>query len=92
MFALQPIRLDGDGPPVQPSGNDVIDSRTRSKNVPLRVSVSGIDAVVPASTVRGCVVAAPKSKVPSVWILDTSSSGSWDGSGSVDVFQLRLPR
>src|SRR5689334_22333619 len=88
--AVQPIRL-GDAAPVQPVGNDVIWNCTRSKNVALRVIVTGTRPVVPASTVFG-VPAGLNANVPRAPIRDTSSSGSWYGSGSVEVFQFRLPR
>src|SRR5262245_14502048 len=90
VLAVQPLRL-GDAAAVKSGGNGVIWNWTRSKKVALRVIVTGIWAVVPASTFFGVVVGL-NANVPRAPIRDTSSSGSWYGSGSVDVFQFRLPR
>ena len=67
------------------------DSPTRSKNVELRATVNGIDSVVLPST-TGALAPGVRAKVPSGPIRETSSSGSWVESGSVEVLQFRLPR
>ena len=64
---------------------------TRSKNVELRLIVIATDAAPPVSGTTP-TVGALSEKVPSTPSFDTSSSFSWYESGSVDVFQLRLPR
>src|SRR5829696_997322 len=90
--AVQPITLDGTAAAVQPCGHDVTESLTRSKNVELRATLIGTVAVAPASALVTAVEPALSANVPREPIFDTSSSGSWVESGSVDVFQLRFPR
>ena len=89
--AVQPKRLDGMAAALQPVGALVTDSPTRSKNVWLRATLNGIDSVVLPST-TGALVPGVRAKVPSDPIRETSSSGSWVESGSVEVRQFRLPR
>ncbi len=89
--AVQPSRLVLSSAAVQPDGSDPIERLTRSKKVALRPSVSGTATAPPASpTAAGSVATIPN--VPSGPSRETSSSFSWVESGSVDVFQLRLPR
>ena len=74
-LAVQPSRLVLSSVAVQPAGNDRTARATRSKNVVLRVSVSGTTTAPPASpTAAGFTD--PMSNVPSDPSLETSSSFS----------------
>src|SRR4051794_18146502 len=90
--AVQPIRFEGVTDAVQPSGTEVIDRRTRSKNVALRATVIGMTPPSGASTFGGVGPTGLIAKVPRAQIREVSSRGSCIESGSVDVFQLKLPR
>src|SRR6185369_1618806 len=86
-----PNRLDGAKEAVAPAGRSVADSRTRSNDVALRVRVIGKRAGPPPTPTTAseptAIVKSPRGP-----ILETSSSFSWTESGSVQVFQLRVPR
>ena len=86
------MTLVGTGAPVQPDGSEVTDRLTRSKKVELRATVIGTVPVVPASTVATVAEPGLRANVPRLPIFETSSSGSCVESGSVEVFQFRLPR
>src|SRR5947209_3514519 len=90
--AVQPIRFEGVTEAVQPSGTEAIDRRTRSKKVALRATVIGMTPPSGASTFGGVGLAAWMANVPRAQIREVSSRGSCIESGSVDVFQLKLPR
>src|SRR6476620_2071127 len=90
--AVQPMTLVGTGAPVQPDGSEVTDRPTRSKKVELRAILIGTVPVVPASTVATVAEPGLRANVPRVPIFETSSRGSCVESGSVEVFQFRLPR
>ena len=90
-FAVQPNRLGAPNVAVQPLGRPWMLRPTRSKKVGLRFTVTGTVTTPPASGTLGAVVAAPRLNVPRSPTRLTSSSGSWTLSGSVDVFQPRLP-
>src|SRR4051794_21106636 len=78
--------------PLQPSGSDVIVDVIGSKKVSLRATPKGTTVLAPASPVAVGPPPGVSAKVPRGPIFETSSSGSCVESGSVAVFQLRLPR
>jgi len=91
VLAVHPNALEVAIAAVHPDGALSTLNLTRSKNVELREIETGTNAVPPdAGTLP--VVGAEIENVPSDPIRDTPRSGSWYGSGSVDVYQPWLPR
>src|SRR5262245_47518667 len=90
--AVHPNRLGTELLIVQPVGTWSKLSPTRSKNVELRVRTIGTDAVPPWDPMSTSPPVVESENVPSGPRRRTSSSGSWVLSGSVEVFQPKLPR
>ena len=92
LLAVQPNRLVSAKMADQPAGTSLKLSRTRSKKLELRLTVTGIAIEAPVNGAGYAAVGATTRNVPRAATRCTSSSGSWKLSGSVEVFQLKLPR
>ena len=92
LLAVHPNRLVSAKVADQPAGTSLKLRRTRSKKLELRLTVKGTAIVAPVSGAEYAVVGATTRNVPRAATRCTSSSGSWMLSGSVEVFQPKLPR